>query len=477
MANKRIEEQVLENTSAIQQISDDAQKIDELPKKSAPIVDGDLITLFVKESGETIQITKAEFAAAITFTADTNNYASISPPQLFNPDATAVTNGTDDYTLESENNIAFISINGQVLASNEYGLSGSLLTVTPENGFSATDDEVLAFQHAYLTVSQIGAFDQIQLNEALVSNPPYSEGLIFYDNIKKAISYYNDESETTVNLAQEVIVKIYNNNGSTLVNGTVVRLDGGNVGGVPTVVRSQADTITNAGAFGVVTHDIPTTDTGYIASWGQVGGLDTSAYTAGDFLYLSETVAGGLTNIEQKILKPIAAVIVSDALDGVIMVAQKNILNITAIGQIGSISLATQNITTTPVLLEIYDNNPFEQNVTINQTGASPYTASFSPSSVGATGFYEVSFSIALSSDTNERHFFEIYINGGATGVLGVIDLTNNNIDAGSTSFTAITGVTISHTDNVAIYVYSGGGSPTITVASCVTNMKRIGNI
>jgi len=321
-----------------------------------------------------------------------------------------------------------------------------------------------------------GDIDTRQFTSGL-SNPAYSEGLMFYDNDKKAMSYYNDESNTTVNLAQEVIVKIYNNNGGTLANGTVVRLDSGNVGGVPTVVRSQADTITNAGAFGVVTHDIPATETGYIASWGQVGGLDTSSYTAGDFLYLSETVAGGLTNVEQKILKPIAAVIVSDASEGIIMVAQKNILNITAIGQIGSLASSTQTISTTPAPLEVFTNIPFEQNTTIVQTGASPYTASIAPASVGATGFYEVSFSIAISSPTNQQFIFEIYVNGIASGVLGVADLTNNNIDAGSTSFTAITQSVVDNTKDIEIYVYSDGGTPTLTVASCVFSAKRIGNI
>ena len=70
-----------------------------------------------------------------------------------------------------------------------------------------------------------------------------------------------------------------------------------------------------------------------------------------------------------------------------------------------------------------------------------------------------------------------IYVNGVASGVLGVADLSNNNIDAGSTAFTAITQSVVDDTEDIEIYVYSDGGTPTLTVASCVFSAKRIGNV
>jgi len=321
-----------------------------------------------------------------------------------------------------------------------------------------------------------GAIDTRQFTTG-VPNPSYSEGLVFYDSDKKTLAYYNDEPDMTVNILEELPTRIYNNNGATLTNGTVVKLDGGAVGGLPTAIKAQADTVINARALGVCTHDIGVGEIGYVTSWGSVGGLDTSGYAAGDYLYLSETVAGGLTNVEQKILKPVALVLVSDASDGSILVSQKSSINITAVGQIGSLASSTQTISTTPAPLEIFTNAPFEQNTTIAQTGASPYTASIAPASVGATGFYEVSFSIAISSPTNQQFIFQIYVNGIASGVLGVADLSNNNIDAGSTAFTAITQSVVDNTEDIEIYVYSDGGTPTMTVASCVFSAKRIGNV
>lgn len=81
----------------------------------------------------------------------TNNYSSIAAPQLFNPDASGVSGDMDDFTLSSSNAVAFVTLNGQVLDDSEYSLASTTLTVTPDNGFDATSDEVLVFQHSFAT--------------------------------------------------------------------------------------------------------------------------------------------------------------------------------------------------------------------------------------------------------------------------------------------------------------------------------------
>jgi hypothetical protein len=95
----------------------------------------------------------------------TFNYSSITAPQHFNPDATAVTNETDTYTLVSANAVAFVTINGQVLDDSEYSLVGSDLIVSPDNGFTSTDDEVLVYQHTF-AVSGTGGVttNYVQIN-------------------------------------------------------------------------------------------------------------------------------------------------------------------------------------------------------------------------------------------------------------------------------------------------------------------------
>jgi hypothetical protein len=75
---------------------------------------------------------------------------------------------------------------------------------------------------------------------------------------------------------------------------------------------------------GVMTHDLPDTGKkGYCTVWGFVRNLDTSAFTLGDILYASPTVAGGLTNVKPTApnnVVPIAAVLQVGTTDGVIFV-------------------------------------------------------------------------------------------------------------------------------------------------------------
>lgn len=172
MSDQRTKEQVEQNRVAIQDILDKATKPSELDALIGSISDDDLIVLEIASTGEVIKVTKAELGSSIVFTADTNNYASILPPQLFNPDAGEVVAGTGDYIVSNSNPISFVTVNGQVIASSEYSLLGSVATVTPDNGFSAITDEVLIFQFSFSTVGTGGVVNNyrtISASDTLLS--------------------------------------------------------------------------------------------------------------------------------------------------------------------------------------------------------------------------------------------------------------------------------------------------------------------
>lgn len=85
--------------------------------------------------------------------------------------------------------------------------------------------------------------------------------------------------------------------GENLVKGDVVYVSG-NSGNIPIVSKAQA----NAGgtkmpAFGICTQTINTGNTGYIVTQGLFVGIDTSAFTSGDTLYVSATTAGAMANV------------------------------------------------------------------------------------------------------------------------------------------------------------------------------------
>lgn len=123
----------------------------------------------------------------------------------------------------------------------------------------------------------------------------------------------------------ETYARVQNNTGITIPNGTVV----GFTGAVPDSALSVAPYLANGSTnslymVGVMTHDLPDTgDKGYCTVWGFVREVNTSAFTLGDVLYASPTVAGGFTNVKPTApynVIPVAAVLQVGTTDGIIFV-------------------------------------------------------------------------------------------------------------------------------------------------------------
>jgi len=153
-----------------------------------------------------------------------------------------------------------------------------------------------------------------------IAAPAHAEGLVYYDSTKKALSYYNDESDVTLNIGQELYTRVYNNTVSTIINGAVVYIDG-SATGLPSIALAQPDEYTKSRIIGMATHSIEAGSSGYVTKFGVVGGLNTDTYTVGDPLYLTDD--GALTTTlptggDYNIL--IGVVIVDDPTDGEIFV-------------------------------------------------------------------------------------------------------------------------------------------------------------
>jgi hypothetical protein len=139
-------------------------------------------------------------------------------------------------------------------------------------------------------------------------SPTYAEGRVFYDNVNKALAYYNDASDVTVQVGQENIVRVYNNTGSTILNGQVCYINGAS-GAFPTVALAKADSSTTSQAtLGICTADIDTGGYGYITTDGIVHDINTNGMTAGATVYLSAATAGAYTTTAP--LQPSYAIVV-----------------------------------------------------------------------------------------------------------------------------------------------------------------------
>jgi hypothetical protein len=150
-----------------------------------------------------------------------------------------------------------------------------------------------------ITASVINQADYIDFNTGSAV-PAWKSGRIFWDNVDGCLSVYNAEIDTTLQVGQENWTRIRNNTGTTITNGTVVRVIGAQ-GDVPTVARAQS--IAKSGSInvdtqilGVATHDIEDSSFGYVTTQGLVRGLNTNAFNDGDSLFVGTGSAGVLQN-------------------------------------------------------------------------------------------------------------------------------------------------------------------------------------
>jgi hypothetical protein len=125
------------------------------------------------------------------------------------------------------------------------------------------------------------------------------QGDLWLDSSNSAIRIYDgadwDNGQFVGNL--EGYMEYEAQAGENLVKGDVVYVSG-NSGNIPIVSKAQA----NAGgtkmpAFGICTQTINTGNTGYIVTQGLFVGINTSAFTPGDTLYVSATTAGAIANV------------------------------------------------------------------------------------------------------------------------------------------------------------------------------------
>ena len=107
---------------------------------------------------------------------------------------------------------------------------------------------------------------------------------------------YDVDNDGIVDSAERIQILVRNSTGSTLTKGTVVYLSGA-TGNRPNAVKAQANTeATSSKTFGIVVANITNNSDGYVACNGTLHDLDTSAFTAGDAVWLSAATAGAYTS-------------------------------------------------------------------------------------------------------------------------------------------------------------------------------------
>ena len=163
---------------------------------------------------------------------------------------------------------------------------------------SATDNAIARFdtttgkliQNSTVLIDDAGNFTNVNAItfDTAPATVPTAAGSIYWDAGNGSPSVVLD-ADVTLQLGQEQIALVYNGSGATITNGSVVAVNGAQ-GQRPSVILADADSeATSASTLGIATENIAAGAEGFICTFGLVRGLNTSAFTAGAPIYLSQT--------------------------------------------------------------------------------------------------------------------------------------------------------------------------------------------
>lgn len=126
--------------------------------------------------------------------------------------------------------------------------------------------------------------------------PAHAEGQLYWDESDKTLAIDMGHPGVTLQVGQEQFVRVFNNTGAPITDGSVVYISGAS-GNRPTVNLADASVEAMQYVLGVVTHTLDATGDGrygYCTVHGIVRTFNTSTFTAGVPIWLSET-AGEMT--------------------------------------------------------------------------------------------------------------------------------------------------------------------------------------
>ena len=182
--------------------------------------------------------------------------------------------------------------------SSSYALSASY-ALSSSYALSASYASTASYSQNLIISGSINNVDYIDFNTGSAT-PAWKPGRVYWDNTDGALAVYNAEADITLQVGQESWVRVFNQTGLLITDGTPVRLIGAQ-GDVPKIVLAQSAQVSGSALgdnqiIGVATHDIETNSIGYVTTQGLVRGLNTNAFTDGDLLFVSSS-AGVLTNV------------------------------------------------------------------------------------------------------------------------------------------------------------------------------------
>ena len=226
-------------------------------------------------------------------------------------------------------------------------------------------------------------------------------------------------------VGEETYARVKNNTGVTIPNGTVVGFAGASPNSLEVAPYLADGSSPTLYILGIMTHDLPDSgEKGYCTTWGFIRDLDTSAFSAGDILYASPSVAGALTNVKPTApdnVIPIAACITSDAVAGVIFV-RPTIEQMKYYGVFSKTSDQTPAVINTAYALT-FDSTQISNGVVIGGTTSQII--------VPQSGLYNFTATIQITSGNTSAKNVWVWFRENGTDILNSARLVTININNG----------------------------------------------
>lgn len=163
-------------------------------------------------------------------------------------------------------------------------LSGGTLT----GSISGIDTRFNSITSNTITVSAYKDYSKTTL-------PSYNAGRLSYSQDVSALTYYNEVINNTIHIGREIQIQVKNKSGAQINKGQVVYVSKA-TGQVPDITLARSNALSSSIIVGITNQNIPDNANGYVVATGRIEGVNTGGFTAGNDLYLSPTIPGGITN-------------------------------------------------------------------------------------------------------------------------------------------------------------------------------------
>jgi hypothetical protein len=187
--------------------------------------------------------------------------------------------------------------------------------------FTATNIALTLGTTPVAFADNVNALASLKFNTAS-GTPAYTAGQLFWDEPNKTLTLQT--GTTNLQIGQEQYLLVTNSSGASIGEGKVVYISGATLG-KPTISLAIASSSSTADAvIGVTTQVIADGSSGFVTVAGVVNTLDTSAYVAGQTIYLSPSVAGSFTSTtptSPDYVVHLGHVLTVDAVNGSILVS------------------------------------------------------------------------------------------------------------------------------------------------------------